>query len=210
MKSIKLILTLFIGTIFFSCTTGTKDDDSTNEIASNAILDLKEVSRWNDGGGTDWVVEENRVERTSNDFSFIVKQFNPETKNDYILEQALTLNVYQLGEKGTVEVDHIWRESPGVIQKRNTYKILNSRIEDKDIETMGALILTLEATNKTDKLEIMFIDKGVDGLVSSDKCLVQISGQQTDLSTQPNQNNFYLCFSTKQSFKIVGKTIVVN
>lgn len=171
-KPIITILATILITTLFGCSTDSTDEVIKEDNSSNYIVDLKVVSQWADEGITEWIVKENRDSRDSNDFSNIVKQFNPETKHDNILEQSLSLNIYQSGEGGNVEVHHVWKERYGTLGTVDSYKILGTRIEDKDPEISGALILTLEASNKTDKLEVAFIDKGVVGLRSQDRFIV--------------------------------------
>ena len=222
-KPIITILVLIITTTFFGCSKDGANEEASPvepEINNSISLNIKDVSKW--VGSTNYMAEDNRVQysnnpliptinyRNSDDCIYLPKFSTANTLAGIDRERGLQL-LYKPKDK-TLFFGY-WFKNGGLNymsnERKETFKVLDIRIEDKDSETLGALILTLEATNKTDKLEVMFIDKGIKGLVDSDKCLVQISGQQSDLSTKPNEKNFYLCFSTMQSFKIVGKNIVV-
>lgn len=223
-KPIITILALIIITTFFSCS----NDEANNEInpvgpeISNEVsLNIKDVSKR--VGSKNYMTEDNRVQHSSNP---LIPTINYRDSDDCIYLPEFSnanINIYNERVRGLQLVYKqqdktllfsYWFENGGLHYisnvKKETFKVLDIRIEDKNTETLGALILTLEATNKTDKLEVMFIDKGIQGLVGADKYLVQISGQQSDLSIKANEKNFYFCFSTKQSFKIVQKNIILN
>lgn len=221
-KPIITTFALIMITSFFSCSNdGANEEIAPVELNDEVSLNIKEVSKRL--GSINYMAEDNRVQHSNNplipnisyrysDDCLYLPEFSKANINIYNERVRGLQLVYKQQEKSLFF--SYWFENGGLHYisnvRKETFKVLNIRIEDKNPETLGALILTLEASNKTDKLEVMFIDKGITGLVDADKYLVQISGQQSDVSTKANEKNFYLTFSTKQSFKIVDKKIVLT